>query len=122
MILPLVERSGRWVADRSVARPVLVPLLSLGRRVLASEGRGDGVGSFTIEAAAVAAGGPALRTTCLSEELFEAAAMRVVEKDLMAKKVADLKEELEARDEARTGKKAWLRRRLHAAIVRISHG
>ena len=27
-------------------------------------------------------------------------------------------EELEARDEAKTGNKAWLRRRLHAAIVR----
>ena len=29
-----------------------------------------------------------------------------------------LKEELEARGEGRTGNKAWLRRRLHAAIVR----
>ena len=33
-------------------------------------------------------------------------------------KVAELKEELEARDEAKSGNKAWLRRRLHAAIVR----
>ena len=32
--------------------------------------------------------------------------------------VAELKEELEARGEARTDNKAWLRRRLHAAIVR----
>ena len=32
--------------------------------------------------------------------------------------VAELKEELEARGEARSGNKAWLRRRLHAAIVR----
>ena len=108
VILPLVERSGRWVADCSIAYwyPVLVPLLSLGRCVLTSEGRSDGVGGFTIEAAAEAAGGPALRTTCLSEELFEAAAMCVVKKDLMAMKVAELKEELEARDEARTGNKA----------------
>ena len=30
----------------------------------------------------------------------------------------ELKEELEARSEAKTGNKAWLRRRLHAAIVR----
>ena len=42
-----------------------------------------------------------------------------VAKDLMAMKVADqLKDELEARGEARSGNKAWLRRRLHAAIVR----
>ena len=40
--------------------------------------------------------------------------------DLMAMKVAELKDELEARDEARSGNKAWLRRRLHAAIVRDS--
>ena len=33
-------------------------------------------------------------------------------------KVGELKEELEARGESRTGNKAWLRRRLHAAIVR----
>ena len=39
-------------------------------------------------------------------------------KDLMAMKVAELKEELEVRGEVRTGNKAWLRRRLHAAIVR----
>ena len=59
-----------------------------------------------------------LRTMCLSEELFAAAAMRVGDKDLMAMKVSELKEELEARDEAKSGNKAWLRRRLHAAIVR----
>ena len=44
--------------------------------------------------------------------------MRLVDKDLMAMKVAELKEELEARGEGKTGNKAWLRRRLHAAIVR----
>ena len=44
--------------------------------------------------------------------------MRVVDKDLMEMKVAELKDELEARGEAKTGNKAWLRRRLHAAIVR----
>ena len=32
-------------------------------------------------------------------------------------KVGELKEELEARGEGRTGNKAWLRRRLHAAIA-----
>ena len=44
--------------------------------------------------------------------------MRVVNKDLMAMKVDELKEELQARDEATSGNKAWLRRRLHTAIVR----
>ena len=66
----------------------------------------------------VAVGGQELRATALSSELFEASAMRVVDKDLMAMKVAELKEELEARGEGKTGNKAWLRRRLHAAIVR----
>ena len=44
--------------------------------------------------------------------------MVAVAKDLMAMKVTELKDELEARDEPKTGNKAWLRRRLHAAIVR----
>ena len=39
--------------------------------------------------------------------------MRTVAKDLMAMKVDELKEELEARDEAKSGNKAWLRRRLY---------
>ena len=72
VILPLVECSDRWVADRSVARPVLVPLLSLGRRVVASEGQGASTGSFAVAADAQAAGGPVLRTTYLSEDLFAA--------------------------------------------------
>ena len=53
-----------------------------------------------------------------TEELFAAEAMEAVAKDLVQMKVAELKEELEARGEAKTGAKAWLRRRLHAAIVR----
>ena len=44
--------------------------------------------------------------------------MRAVDKDLMAMKVTELKEELGAREEPVSGNKAWLRRRLHAAIVR----
>ena len=40
------------------------------------------------------------------------------DKGLMEMKVAELKEELSARGEAVSGNKAWLRRRLHAAIVR----
>ena len=37
---------------------------------------------------------------------------------LMAMKVDELKLELEERGEAKSGNKAWLRRRLHAAILR----
>ena len=44
--------------------------------------------------------------------------VRAVDKDLMEMKVTELKEELGARDEPISGNKAWLRRRLHAAIVR----
>ena len=44
--------------------------------------------------------------------------MEAVDKDLMEMKVAELKEELAARDELLSGNKAWLRCRLHAAIVR----
>ena len=44
--------------------------------------------------------------------------MQAVDKDLMDMKVTELKAELEARGEVKTGNKAWLRRRLHAAIVR----
>ena len=44
--------------------------------------------------------------------------MRVATNDLMAMKVNELKEELSAREEATSGNKSWLRRRLHAAIVR----
>ena len=53
-------------------------------------------------------------------KLLSAAAMEAVKKDLMHMKVTELKEELEARNEAKSGNKAWarLRRRLHAAIVR----
>ena len=41
--------------------------------------------------------------------------MRAVNKDLMTMKVTELKEELEARGEATSGNKAWLRRRLAAS-------
>ena len=49
---------------------------------------------------------------------FDASAMEAVKKDLMDMLVRELKEELEARGEPKTGNKAWLRRRLHGAIVR----
>ena len=63
-------------------------------------------------AADCAAGGPRLRATRPSEELFAAVAMQVlVKRDLMSMKVTELKE-LEARGrETETGNKAWLRRR-----------
>ena len=86
------------------------------------------VGQLSIAAAALAAGGPKLRTTCLTEDLFAVAVMRSAAKDLMAMKVAVVAVgrrahpahggELEVRNEGKSGNKAWLRRRLHAAIVR----
>ena len=91
---------------------------SLGRRVVATAADGGArAGSFAMGLADAAAGGRALRPTALSADLFQAAAMRAVAKDLMAMKVAELKAELEARGEGKTGNKACLRRRLHAAIV-----
>ena len=65
-----------------------------------------------------AAGGPALCTTSLAASLFEGGGDGGLAKDLIAMKVSELKVELEARGEGKTGNKAWLRRRLHAAIVR----
>jgi hypothetical protein len=119
VVLPLVKvANGRWVSDRTVAPPVLVPLLILGRRAVATAGGAGAEGTFSMGAPDVAAGGQELRATTLSSDLFEAGSMRVATKDLMAMKVDELKEELEARGEAMSGSKAWLRRRLHAAIVR----
>ena len=66
--------------------------------------------------AAVPADGPELQPTNLSSELFEAAVMQAVSKDLMAMKVAELKEELEARGEGKTA-----RRHSHAARPRAAH-
>ena len=42
----------------------------------------------------------------MTEELFAAAAMVAVDKNLMDMKVTELKEELEAREEAKSGNKA----------------
>ena len=69
-------------------------------------------------AASLALGSACSSRMALEPELFEAAAMVVGETDLMAMKVTELKDELLARDELVSGNKAWLRRRLHAAIVR----
>ena len=106
------------MADRTKAPPVLVPLLSLGRRAVATEGTDAQAGTFSMRLGDVAAGGQELLATNLSASLFEASKMKKVFKDLMAMKVDELKEELEERDEAKSGNKAWLQRRLHAAILR----
>ena len=62
MVLPLVEQSdGRWVTrDSRLASAVLVPALSLGRRVLASRGSGADAGTLSLAEADMPAGGPAL--------------------------------------------------------------
>ena len=85
--------------------------------VLAYDSNPTSAGTVMIAPANVAAGGRALLSTRLSPGLFAAAAMRKVQKDLVAMKVVELKEELGERGEALSGNKAWLRRRLHAAIV-----
>ena len=58
------------------------------------------------------------RPLTLGSEEFGAAVMWAVSKGLMAMTVAELKEELEACGEVKSGNKAWLRRRLHAANQR----
>ena len=53
--------------------------------------------------------------TYLSADLFEGGGAGGLTKDLIAMKVTELKEELEARGEGKSGNnKVWLRRRLHA--------
>ena len=64
------------------------------------------MGRFVIAAADRAAGGPRLVATRLREELFAALAMQAVQKDLMNMMVTELKDELEARGEAKTGNEA----------------
>ena len=70
------------------------------------------------DGARVAGCGAELRAATLSEELFAAAAMVRVAKDLLAMKVTELRDELKARGANQSGNKAWRRRRLLAAIVR----
>ena len=54
----------------------------------------------------------------LSPAIFAADNMVVADGDLMDLTVAKLKDELKERGEKRTGNKAWLRRRLHGAMLR----
>ena len=86
--------------------------------MVATEGDGEHAGTCALAAADVAAGGRALRTMTLDAELFAADGEGGLTKDLMAMTVTELREELDAREEPVSGNKAWLRRRLHAAIVR----
>ena len=102
----------------STTAPVFAPVLSLGRRVQATEGAGALTGTFAVAAAATTAGGPTLRPELLSPAIFAADRMLVADRDLMDLKVTQLKEELKERGEKRTGNKAWLRRRLHGAMLR----
>ena len=118
VVAPLVcDAQGRW-RRASDACPLLVPLTSLGRRVVASASADGLSDSYTIAAAPAAAGGPQLRTASLPPELFQAGGDGELEQDLMTMKVVELRAALEARGEAVSGNKAWLRRRLHTAVVR----
>jgi hypothetical protein len=58
----------------------------------------------------MAAGGHELCELVLSADLFAAAAMQQLSKDLLAMIVAELKAELEARGEGKSGNKSWLYR------------
>ena len=122
VVLPLVRRGAIWVADRSRVKAVLAPLGSVGRRVVASPATGGAAGSLSIAPAASVAGGPALTQAALTAAMFGSAKMVAVTKDLMDMKVTELKEELKARGVTGSGNKAWLRRALHAAVVRESLG
>ena len=116
VVIPLARRgNGRWVEDFAHASPQLVPVLSLGRRVEATKAAN---GSCSFAVAAKAAGGPALFEISLFADMFAAGGAGGLRVDLMEMKVSELREELEAPDEAKSGCKPWLRRRLHAAIVR----
>ena len=112
VVQPLVKCGSQWQANSVKAPPVLVPVASLGRNVV----MGIRLNTVTLSAAA---GGPALSRASLTVELFAASVMISSNaKDLMDMKIVELKAELEARGEGRTGNKAWLRRSLYAAIVR----
>ena len=116
VVVPLVRQpDGRWAEDFSRASPQLVPVLSLGRRMVATRAAH---GSLTFAVAGAAAGGAALREVALSADMFRKGEASGLQVDLMDMKVPQLKDELEARGETKTGCKPWLRRRLHAAIVR----
>ena len=57
-------------AKRTSAK-MLIPLLSLGRQVVARQGSGEMTGMFALSDADVVAGGPALHETSLYPKIFE---------------------------------------------------
>ena len=68
VVVPLVRKpDGRWAEDFSRASPQLVPVLSLGRRMVATRAAH---GSLTFAVAGAAAGGAALREVALSADMF----------------------------------------------------
>ena len=109
--------NGGWVEACEKVCPLLVPILSLGRRVVAQTAAGAVTGGLNISAALTVAGGPQLRAAVLTPALFAAGAMVRVKQDLIKMKVTELKEELKERGLVTAGAKPWLRRRLHARAV-----
>ena len=90
---------------------MLVPLLSLVRRAVATEGTDARAGTFSIQLADVVASRlESCERPASHSDLFEASKMKKLFKSLMAMKVSELKGELEERGEAKSGNKAWLRR------------
>ena len=115
IILPFVkDAQGQWRVDRLIAKPALVPGLSLGREVDVVEQAPD---KYTFSEPKEA-GGNLLRSICLDETMFRADEMLSVNTDLIDMRVWELKQELECRGESCSGSKAMLQRRLHASIVR----
>ena len=112
--LLIKQDDGLYRADLAHA-PCLVPVLSLGRQMDPTAGVTAGTLSLVLHG--TAAGGSQLQTASLSADMFDASQMQAVLKDLMDMTVNELREELEARGQPRSGPKAWLRRTLHSAIV-----
>ena len=79
-------------------------------------------GPYSVASVSDIAGGPALWGCTISYEMFEADNMvGSVRKDLMDMKVAELKDELEARGASRTARdKMALRLRLRACMLRAA--
>ena len=80
--------AGRWAPDQTKVPPVLVPLLSLGQRAVTTEDGGARAGTFSnLHGLGRCARGRTreLQATHLSVDLFEAAAMKAVEKDLSSR-------------------------------------
>ena len=108
----------RFVADRRRAPPQLVPVLGLGRRVKLEEDTSVAQPSYTL-LETLAIGGLALRGFTLHAEMFAASEMLSPDApDLLCMTLAQLAAELAAREEPKTGRKALLRQRLRAVMIR----